>query len=1059
MWKRFNHFSALGIFVIISLLLIFSWFRYGHLYGGGDVGLQTYNPQRILENARFVWWDAAGPGALLPQGLSAIPLQFSLYLLQQMGFSPVAMQASLFFLLLTLMGFGMYLFVSTLFPENKKYPFIAGIFYMFNPYMMIQVWHRFIHTTIIFAAALPFLAIFWNKWIKEGKVRYLLFFLLATFLSVYAFGTYAFILAVWIFLSFLTIGQLVPWQGRKQAYAVGLRFVFGFIVWILINAWWMVPVSQISPAVLSEQHKTEESLVTLTTISSQEILPYSLQLINPFYLVYQAEFGNIYKNVLFQIIPWIFVFIILFGLLNSIKHKAFSLFGIFYLLALFLAKGAAPPFGKLFIFGFINIFTLGVLRNPFEKTGLILVFFSTVMFVLGLKVLSEKFGKNILLRNSLIIFICLLILIFSWPMIMGKVIGRLDKPAFVEVPISYQEANSWLLEQRKVGILDGKILHLPLTGEESIQYNWKFGYNGLEPSDTFFTAYPSISRGFNIKRIDDALSGLGLLFYSDYTDSARLLGNLQDFSVRFIVLHKDVDWTGGNLPNPQDLEKLLDRLEFLEKKQQFGDLIVYQLKGQYFKPGITIEHDFSLIYPGEEKLSLWPSLIKNPETKLITPFEVNDFAYNESRAFIFPKSFFVYGVASDSASPMERLKNLKPLFSQIGMIQSLFLADKVLALSEALNSNIDDYGKILKQVFPKAIEINKFQINGEESLLSSIFRIHIQTLQNLQQNTMELEKYLVESNLKPKYFDRDTDTRQVFKFDVPTDGSFELVMLDSHPASFLNFYINEKQVQLEGKVFENTLSFGTLDLQKGDLEISYPVMLSENLASQAAVINNDIEIPINKIGGSTMYRFSGTVRLDQGSGFYVLFYENQNPQPSARESLQSNSLAGWQKFQINFQTKPTTKKAKIVISPAASKLTVSDIKVLRVLNNQIFLRSNKKEQVLSQDGAESVEFIKKSAIEYGGKIKLSNPGFLFFKETFHPGWKLSLISAGETIFPKQHLLANLYGNAWYIDKAGEYEFKIEFEPQKYVYIGLSLTIFGGLLLLMIASLKRKMIKI
>ncbi|MDP3732915.1 MAG: hypothetical protein Q8Q91_00080, partial [Candidatus Daviesbacteria bacterium] len=113
------------------------------------------------------------------------------------------------------------------------------------------------------------------------------------------------------------------------------------------------------------------------------------------------------------------------------------------------------------------------------------------------------------------------------------------------------------------------------------------------------------------------------------------------------------------------------------------------------------------------------------------------------------------------------------------------------------------------------------------------------------------------------------------------------------------------------------------------------------------------------------------------------------------------------------------------------------------------------EQTLSQDGVELVEFTKKSAIEYEGKIKLADPGFLFFKETFHPGWKLSLTSVGETIFPKQHLLASLYGNAWYIDKAGEYEFKIEFDPQKYFNIGIILTIAGGLLILAVAMIKRK----
>ena len=89
-------FLPLLIFLTISAGLIFSWFRFGLIYGGGDVGLQTYNPKRILENARFVWWDSAGPGAPIPQGLSAVPFQFTLFLFQLLGFSPLALQATLF---------------------------------------------------------------------------------------------------------------------------------------------------------------------------------------------------------------------------------------------------------------------------------------------------------------------------------------------------------------------------------------------------------------------------------------------------------------------------------------------------------------------------------------------------------------------------------------------------------------------------------------------------------------------------------------------------------------------------------------------------------------------------------------------------------------------------------------------------------------------------------------------------------------------------------------------------------------------------------------------------
>lgn len=85
------------LFLVISSLLITSWFRDGHIYGGGDVGLQTYNPQRILDISQYTWWDSAAPGSPVPQSLVAIPLQFILSLPQSLGFSPVALQAMLFF--------------------------------------------------------------------------------------------------------------------------------------------------------------------------------------------------------------------------------------------------------------------------------------------------------------------------------------------------------------------------------------------------------------------------------------------------------------------------------------------------------------------------------------------------------------------------------------------------------------------------------------------------------------------------------------------------------------------------------------------------------------------------------------------------------------------------------------------------------------------------------------------------------------------------------------------------------------------------------------------------
>lgn len=960
-------------FLLFSAILIFSWFRYGYIYGGGDVGLQTYNPTRFLDNARFIWWETVAPGVPIPLGLTSVPLQFFLSLLQSLGFTPLMMQASLFFLFLFMMGYGMFLFTkSILGPDKNNYAILAGFFYMFNPYMMIQVWHRFIHNSMVLAAVLPFLAIFWISWIKKGSYKSLLFFLMINTLAVYLYGTMAFIVTCWLFFFSISLLEgILPWRSFRNLVKIGVFFLIGLILWLLTNSWWLIPVYKISPVALAEQHKTEESLYTLINISAQAVLPHSLRLINPFYLYYQAEFGNMYQNFIFQLIPWVFTAIILGGFMYSFRYKNFSSYGILFLISLFLAKGAAPPFGNLYIQAFTYFFPLGVLRNPFEKTGLILVFFATILFVLGINFII-LFAKKINIQFSRIIIIStfFLILIFAYPMFTGKVFGRPDKGSFVEVPQSYKQADQYLSEQKLSGISNGRLLHLPLPRGESVTYKWNFGYNGLEPSDTFFTAYPSISRGFNIKRLDDALTSLSLIFDKTYFDKELALKYLQDFDVRFIVLHKDTDWAILNLYDPLETEKLLDSLEFLEREKEFGDLVIYKLVGKYYQGKVSLISDFSLIYPGDETLKK-PIFLR--EDLMVTPVKKIDksLAQESSRILIFPKNSFKYGFSSASANISEplllsNLEEYKVSLGKMGFYLSEKLTEKVInaskLLSEALNfknlnqrkeleNNINEYQIVSRQIFQSNIDLSKFAITQKESALSTLFRFHLLALKELESSHLksqiiEIEKKLSEdliSNyLLPKNSPGDSLQRQFLFFDIPYEGKYKLTNPEKEKLGISEFMLDGK------KVFSKEEQ---LDLDEGGLEISYP---AEDL------VNDD----------------------------------------------------------------------------------------------RLILTSVKQEGVFSRENS-IASLIKDSPIQYRGNIKLDKPAFLFFKETFHTGWKLLLNKDGQIFIPKEHHLANLYGNAWYIDKAGDYSFKIEFEPQKYFNTGIILSILGGLFILAAAIIKRK----
>ena len=87
-------------FLIISLILILSWFKDGHFYGGLDVGLPTYNPQKVFEMAKYIWWDNVAPGFLIPHVITSISLYFFLSFLQFLGIGSVGIQAILFYILL-----------------------------------------------------------------------------------------------------------------------------------------------------------------------------------------------------------------------------------------------------------------------------------------------------------------------------------------------------------------------------------------------------------------------------------------------------------------------------------------------------------------------------------------------------------------------------------------------------------------------------------------------------------------------------------------------------------------------------------------------------------------------------------------------------------------------------------------------------------------------------------------------------------------------------------------------------------------------------------------------
>lgn len=1059
---------------MLSTVLIVSWFRHGLLYGGGDVGIPSYNPMRIVEIARFVWWESSAPGNLVPHGVTSLPMQIFQTVLVRAGLPYFAVQASVFWILLFLTGYGMFLVGLSVFGKDKLLlAMLCGLFYMLNPYMMIQVWHRFIHNSFFLAAFLPFFYLFWDDWIKRGKFISILLFLLANIFGVYLYGTIAFAVTIVFVLSFIFLRHVfIPWQGFKFLKKITFRFISGLILWFLIHLWWIWPTFAITPALFSIQHRTFDSVSTLITLSRQTGIPYVLSGINPFYLFEQADFGEIYKHPGFLIMMFLPLVFLIPGFMAVIRSKKLAGWGILLAVAVFLAKGAAPPFGFAYIFALTKVFVLGVLRNPFEKMGILLPFSAAIIMTAGINWYLGKFRNKFtkILIGSLLF---LQLGIFLWPMWSGKLIGKFDKLAFVDVPLYYQKADDFLKLQKK----DGRILHLPLPLGESITYNWPYGFSGIESSQLLFSAQPSISRALNIKHVDDIVSAASNVFREKVADE-KIIAVLQNLNVRFIVLHQDIRWEGGFLDNPLNLKETLDSKSFLKKRGAFGELLVYEIASEYFRPKIYTTAQVNLLSPGE-KNSFWPYLLSQNNADLISTIDSKDKSINPLQIVVIPTKVWIFQPkevplekaiaelpAASKILPGSRLYFLIKLKEDFRILMSLG-SDKVKLklnllgkrLVEAVRlkekgkipeASINAYRKLLVEVFYTDNLGDQLDFIGGRGFVSDLFAKHLtilDTLEGIKDAKDELLMALRESELIPMYdvaLDKNTGDLEytAYHFQIPRDDKYELLMSNAkvrnvYPDNLekLEFQINGEKKELTGRVVNGFISYGEVKLDVGRREITLAATSSANLVSSVDQNNSFFETKIEPLTSDTWYTVKFEAKILSGNKFKLQFVVDGNV--DFEKFFTKDDQDGWKSYREGiFFNKPVAEGAKIRLfaDKADSSVTFRNIKIERLLNNPIFLRSTL--PGAATESISPVEFTRYSPVYYSGKIKLEREGLVIFSESFHPDWQLRLSDSQGISVPEKRFLANMYANAWFIPQAGEYNFELEFTPQKTLYKGL-----------------------
>lgn len=595
--------------ILIIFFIVFLWFKDGLLFAGGEEKLSFYNYTKSLDIFSHVWY-AAGTGFLSLTSPTYFPYFFILEPFYKVGVTNVLLEAATFLILILIGSLSIFYIVketlaSELKTEWKKVvPFLAALFYFFNPFSMTQIWGRVLSYQLFSFALVPSFLLFFILSIQRKNLIFSLIAALISFFLSIAYGSPAVIVTSWATISIYLVFYLYNNKKNiKNIFFALSAFIFLFIIWGFTNFFWIYPIIQHGGEMLSFNLTAYDNIASLKGLAPHSHLLNVIRLIHREY--YDGTYGGFSGNFFISLLSWFLPLMFLFSVATFKKVKHFGFYLAFFLISVFITIGANFPTGWLLIWLFEKIPFLQVLRNPYEKFGVNLVLAYAPFFAVGLLVFSEKFAllfKKPKLKNIFLsFFLILTCIVLVWPIWKGNFAGGVRTNFWVKIPAYYKQANNWLNSQAG----DFNILHLPLLPEDGITYTWQYPFEGIEPSEFLFDK-GSIARnsGFNKEYYSVLLERFGATvdykklpnFSTDNLDfkDISLIKESAKLNVRYIVLHHDTNYKFRRTTSPEETKAYLENQQGIKKVKEFGKLDIYQ---------VDIPDNIDLIYSPNLKLN------------------------------------------------------------------------------------------------------------------------------------------------------------------------------------------------------------------------------------------------------------------------------------------------------------------------------------------------------------------------------------------------------------------------------------------------------------------------
>lgn len=557
---------ALTIFFTISLALVFITFFDHKILAGAEEGLFFLNPQRSIELYKSPWFET-GTGYPVAVFIPRVTILVIANILNTLEVEIWAVQALIYFSLFFLGMIYVYLLTKELF-QSKNIELtatLAGIFYLLNLYSFSQIWGRFLYAQFFAFTLLPIITFYTIRFLTKYKFYNLILLNLFGLFCSFAYGEPAQVFTIWT-PAFLWVFYLLYRNRHDRKFIIRCLegFFIIFISWILVNFWWIYPYKALVSYTFSGMSNWRVSYDSLSGVSQYFSTDQILLLRQSFLFGEGGKYYAFYSNLLIKFLSILILFFAIFGLVKSRKEKHWPYLFLLIFFGWFISKGTNPPLGGAFFsFLFSNISFSQVLRNSYEKFGLVWVLAYSICFGLGMSKILERFigkGKYFIAFSLMFFFSGILI----WPFWLGDIFD-LHR---ISVPKTYQQINAIINDDAS----DSRILVLPIEKGDSSLLDW--GYAGVEPSEYLFDK-PVIS-----KRL-----GLSDTFnhkYDQLVDSLTQGGNSQslfdELNIKYIVIRHDFKLE-HNLVDAQRSEATISALPNIRHISSPGKLSLFVLEG------------------------------------------------------------------------------------------------------------------------------------------------------------------------------------------------------------------------------------------------------------------------------------------------------------------------------------------------------------------------------------------------------------------------------------------------------------------------------------------------